>query len=427
MFETSLMGRLKHYTTLLFTACSLMLLLSGAVLFFATPSALAQTTLEPSVTESEGTMPLLYPVHLYMFYHADCPHCHEMLPLIDGLPRQYPTLTLHIYEISQNTDNYALFQTFLKAYNLQLETVPSIFIGTQAFQGAKDQIWEQIQSKVSASVQSGASGPGDEITGNVEPIYTQTPAPTPETGSTTATGPKTTSGEVLVTKSDPFPLPLFITTALISGTNPCVFSVLIFLLSTLTGAGTRSKMLTIGVTYIVTVSIVFFLSALALVQFVRVIGSHNLALAKAGIGVILLFIGIVNVKDFFWYNRWFSFKIPTVTEHGLSYLAKTGSFIGTILLGFIATVAAIPCTLGPFTYFSTNYLTAMPQVENNVYTALFTLFFVAPMVLLFMAIFAIKVGTDRAEKWRMESARYMRLVSGLLMVAFGLMLTLRVF
>ena len=143
-------------------------------------------------------------------------------------------------------------------------------------------------------------------------------------------------------------------------------------------SGTRSKMLTTGVTYIGTVFVAFFLSALALVQFVRIIGSQNLALAKAGIGVILLFIGIVNVKDFFWYNRWFSFKIPTVTKHGSSYLAKTGSFIGTILLGFIATVAAIPCTLGPFTYFSTNYLTAMPQVENNVYTALFTLFFVVP-------------------------------------------------
>jgi hypothetical protein len=37
------------------------------------------------------------------------------------------------------------------------------------------------------------------------------------------------------------------------------------------------------------------------------------------------------------------------------------------------------------------------------------------------------VGTDRAEEWRMQSARYMRLVAGLLMVSFGLLLVLKVF
>jgi cytochrome c biogenesis protein CcdA len=69
----------------------------------------------------------------------------------------------------------------------------------------------------------------------------------------------------------------------------------------------------------------------------------------------------------------------------------------------------------------------MSPVQNNAYTAIFSLFFVIPMVLVFFAIFAIKVQTDRAEKWRIESARYMKLVSGLLMVAFGLLLVLRIF
>jgi hypothetical protein len=49
------------------------------------------------------------------------------------------------------------------------------------------------------------------------------------------------------------------------------------------------------------------------------------------------------------------------------------------------------------------------------------------MTIVFVAIYAIKVGTDRAEEWRMQSARYMRLVAGLLMVSFGLLLVLKVF
>ena len=418
----------KHSAILVLFVSLQLVLIVGAIFYYSVSFALAQDTSSPSADNSERTtLSTLYPVHLYMFYRADCPHCRQMLPLIENLPNQYPTLTLQEYEIGQNAENYTLFQTFLDAYNLQLDTVPSIFVGKQAFQGTKDQIWDEIQSKVSASVQSGASGPGDELTGNVEQVYRSTPSPELTTSSVNSSGSPFSLGETIVKNSDSFPLPLFVTTALISGFNPCVFSVLIFLMSTLTGASTRNRMVSLGVTYIATVFIVFFLSALAILQFVKIIGAQNLMLTKIGIGVLLLIIGIVSVKDFVWYNRWFSFKIPSFAKHSLSSFAKTGSFVGVILLGFVATVAAIPCTMGPFTYFSTTYLNVMSPVQNNAYTAIFSLFFVIPMVLVFFAIFAIKVRTDRAEKWRMKSARYMKLVSGLLMVAFGLLLVLRIF
>jgi cytochrome c biogenesis protein CcdA len=220
---------------------------------------------------------------------------------------------------------------------------------------------------------------------------------------------------------------LFFTTGIISGVNPCVFSVLIFLMGTIALTGSRSRALAIGVTYIGTVFVVFFLTALAVVQFVRIIGAQNLALTKTAIGIFLLVVGIVSIKDFFWYNRWFSFKIPTFTKHSISYLGKTGSFIAIIGLGFIATIAALPCTIGPFTYFSTTYLTSMTAMQNNLYTALFSFAFVIPMIIVFAAIYAVKVGTDTAEEWRMKSARYMRLVAGLLMVTFGLLLVFKVF
>jgi cytochrome c biogenesis protein CcdA len=135
----------------------------------------------------------------------------------------------------------------------------------------------------------------------------------------------------------------------------------------------------------------------------------------------------VSIKDFFWYNRWFSFKIPSFTKHSISTLGKTGSFIAIIGLGFIATIAALPCTIGPFTYFSTTYLTSMSTLQNNLYTALFAFAFVIPMIIVFIAIYAVKVGTDRAEEWRMKSARYMRLIAGLLMVTFGILLVFQVF
>jgi cytochrome c biogenesis protein CcdA len=129
-----------------------------------------------------------------------------------------------------------------------------------------------------------------------------TPTPTTQTHTSNATGNATTKDYVTASNSqDGFPLPLFVTTGIISGLNPCVFSVLIFLMGTLALTGSRARALAIGMVYIATVFFVFFLSALAVVQFVRIIGAQNLQLTKTIIGVFLLVVGIVSIKDFFWY------------------------------------------------------------------------------------------------------------------------------
>jgi len=401
-----------HRKALIGLSLTLVLLICCSVI-----SPVAGQTASPSnsTTGANAQYPP-WPVNLYEFYRSDCPHCQALAPHIAALAAEYPTLHVYQYE-TQNDANFSLFETFENAYGMKLlDTVPTVFVGKQSF--VSETAEPQIEAAVAQAIQQGATGPGDKLTGHAVP----TPTPTPGTNNSTSS-----QNGTLVNSQGGLPLPLFITTGIISGLNPCVFSVLIFLMGTIALTASRGRALAIGVTYIATVFFVFFLSALALVQFVRIIGAQNLDLTKTVIGVFLLVVGIVSIKDFFWYNRWFSFKIPTFTKHSISTLGKTGSFLAIIGLGFVATIAALPCTLGPFTFFSANYLTSMTAMQNNLYTALFAFAFIIPMTIVFVAIYAIKVGADRAEEWRMQSARYMRLVAGLLMVSFGLLLVLKVF
>ena len=401
-----------HRKALIGLSLTLILLMCCSVI---SPAA-AQTSSPSSSTTAASAQYPPWPVNLYEFYRSDCPHCQALAPHIAALAAEYPTLHVYQYE-TQNGANFSLFETFESAYGMKLlDTVPTVFIGNQYF--VSDTAEPQIEAAVAQAIQHGATGPGDTLTGHGVP----TPTPTPGTKNSTSS-----QNGTVVTSQGSLPLPLFITTGIISGLNPCVFSVLIFLMGTIALTASRRRALAIGVAYIATVFFVFFLSALALVQFVRIVGAQNLDLTKTVIGVFLLVVGIVSIKDFFWYNRWFSFKIPTFTKHSISTLGKTGSFLAIIGLGFVATIAALPCTLGPFTFFSANYLTSMTTMDYNLYTALFALAFIIPMTIVFVAIYAIKVGTDRAEEWRMKSARYMRLVAGLLMVSFGLLLVLKVF
>jgi len=393
-----------HRKLLVGLSVALIILICCSAVSVAAASSSSSTT-----TATSAKYPP-YPVNLYEFYLSTCPHCQALAPHIAALAAEYPTLHVYQYETS-NASNYSLFQTFQSAYGVKFDTVPTVFVGTQFWQSDLDA--PQIAAAVAQDIQHGATGKGDIITGHPVPM------PAPGTQNSTAAG--------TVVSTPPLPLPLFITTGIISGVNPCVFSVLIFLMGTLALTGSRARALAIGVTYIATVFIVFFLSALAIVQFVQVIGLQNLDLTKTVIGIFLLVVGIVSIKDFFWYNRWFSFKIPTFTKHSISALGNTGSFLAIIGLGIVATIAALPCTLGPFTFFSTTYLTSMAAMQYNLYTALFAFAFVIPMIIVFVAIYGVKVGTDSAEAWRMKSARYMRLVAGVLMVTFGLLLVLKVF
>jgi len=395
-----------HRKLLIGLSVALMILMCCSVMGVAA----AQPSSSPATTTAASAKYPPYPVNLYEFYLSTCPHCQALAPDIAALAAEYPTLHVYQYETS-NAANYSLFQTFQSAYGVKFDTVPTVFVGTQFWQSNLDA--PQIEAAVAQAIQHGATGKGDTITGHSVPM------PAPGTQNSTAAG--------TLANTPALPLPLFITTAVISGVNPCVFAVLIFLMGTIALTGSRARALAIGVTYIVTVFIVFFLSALAIVQFVQVIGLQNLDLTKTLIGIFLLVVGIVSIKDFFWYNRWFSFKIPTFTKHSISTLGNTGSFLAIIGLGIIATIAALPCTLGPFTFFSTTYLTNMAAIQSNLYTALFAFAFIIPMIIVFVAIYGIKVGTDRAEAWRMQSARYMRLVAGVLMVTFGLLLVLKVF
>jgi cytochrome c biogenesis protein CcdA/thiol-disulfide isomerase/thioredoxin len=399
------------------TVIAFSVVLAALVCMSAISSVAAQTSSPARSTAVASDKYPPYPVNLYEFYRSDCPHCQALKPTIDALASKYPTLHVYMWE-TQNDANYSLFTQFRTAYNLKFDTVPTVIVGTQTF--SSDTQAPQIEAAVAQAIQNGDTGPGDVITGHTVP----TPTPGTHTGNSTK---NSTNNGTLVNTQGALPLPLFITTGVISGVNPCVFSVLIFLMGTIALTGSRSRALAIGVTYIATVFLVFFVSALAVVQFVRIVGASNLQLTKTAIGIFLLVVGIVSIKDFFWYGRWFSFKIPTFTKHSISYLGKTGSFIAIIGLGFIATIAALPCTIGPFTYFSTTYLTSMTAMQNNLYTALFSFAFVIPMIIVFLAIYAVKVGTDTAEEWRMKSARYMRLVAGLLMVTFGLLLVFKVF
>ncbi len=181
-------------------------------------SSVAAQTLPSSNTTAGAKYPP-YPVNLYEFYRSDCPHCRALMPTVDALSYQYPTLRVYKIEI-QNGANYTLFtDKFMPAYGVKIDSVPTIFIGAKVFQGGEEMA-PRIQAEVARAVQNGATGQGDLIMGRVVP----TPTPIPQTRTSNVSANATTQDSGTAGASqESFPLALFISTGLISGMNPVCF------------------------------------------------------------------------------------------------------------------------------------------------------------------------------------------------------------
>ena len=105
-------------------------------------------------------------------------------------------------------------------------------------------------------------------------------------------------------------LPILITTALVDSINPCAIGVLVLLISTLLALSDNKKnMIKVGLIYISAVFLTYLLAGIGLLYFIQ---QFNIA-KPLGIlvGAIVIFLGLVEIKDFFWYGKGFSLTIPS--------------------------------------------------------------------------------------------------------------------
>ena len=221
-------------------------------------------------------------------------------------------------------------------------------------------------------------------------------------------------------------LGLIIAAALADSINPCVFGVLIFLMAYMTTVfKNKLKMLLAGLIYISTVYITYLLIGIGIFAATQTIGFSRGFYWFAAIIAILA--GLFEIKDYFWYGKWFSLQmIPggderikkysklmqtLETKHPFLSLAVAG------LLGILVVFVELPCTGAP-------YLAVLGLLSQGDYSSgiplllLYNLIFILP---LFVIVGLTYMGkTSKAmEKWRKENRGLMRLGIGIFLLALG--------
>jgi cytochrome c biogenesis protein CcdA len=210
-------------------------------------------------------------------------------------------------------------------------------------------------------------------------------------------------------------------TAAIDSINPCAIGVLILMISVLlNGRQDVKRLLFLGSLYIGSVLTVYFLAGLGLMY---VFASLPLVLTEyisITVGVLIIFAGLLEIKDYFWYGRWFSLSIPPKFAKMLHGYTSNATIAGVIFLGAFVSAVELPCTGAPYLAI----ITLLSQYFD--FTALllllfYNVIFVSPLIIILLLVAGGKKLTD-IKKWKQLNRPFMRLAIGLLLIAMGWLL-----
>lgn len=218
-------------------------------------------------------------------------------------------------------------------------------------------------------------------------------------------------------------LSIVIASAAIDSINPCAIGVLILMVSVILGSqGTIGRLLVLGSLYIFAVFAVYLLAGLGLVYFLAAIPLYVTEYLSLAVGLLVIFAGLLEIKDFFWYGRGFSLQIPPFFAKKIHQYAARVTIPGVLFIGAFVSGVELPCTGAPYlailTILATNF-----NFSAFLLLVLYNLIFVSPLIFILLLV-AGGVKLSEIKKWKQDNKHYMRLGVGLLLVALGWLLIL---
>jgi len=336
-------------------------------------------------------------VQLEFFYSEGCPDCQAVKPIIDDVEEEYKgNISLIRLEIS-NVDNWERFISY------NLSEVPAIVINNKIKLSKEDITKEKIEGVINTLISNGS----------IENNYSYNNIMIIDTPF----------GVVNLSK-----LTLPVITILIGALdsiNPCSFWVLFFLLSLLVYAQSRRRMLLIGGIFIFFSGFIYLMfMSLLLGVFILTAQLHLIALIAGCIAAVL---GVINIKDFFFFKKGLSLSIPDEKKPELikrmrgvvrsSYLPSM--ILGTIMLSIFANTYELFCTMGfPLVYTKILTLYTLDLFQYYMYLVLYNIVYVLPLLII-VIIFTLTLGSRKLTE---RQGRTLKLFSGLMILMLGVML-----
>jgi len=346
---------------------------------------------------------------LEYYYNESCDSCIELMPILDEVGDKYnDTVIIVKKEITRNDVYFEEFLSIIENSNL-LTSYPFAVISNMStnelilevneFQMTVKYIGESIDKYLAK----------EKINKSEDSDIIYTPF-----GKINVSGLSLPILAIILGGIDSF--------------NPCAFFILIFLLNLLIYARSRRRMLLIGGIFIFFSGFLYMVFMFILYNtLIQLQTKENIIFLSILVGLIVLPMGILNIKDFFFFKKGASLSIPDDKKpkiykqmRGLIKNPKLGAtIIGTIILAATVNFYELICTIGlPLVFIKELVKNSIEQSSASYfsYILLYNIVYVIPLVIITF-IFVFTLGKRKLSEWH---GRIMKLVSGIMLTSFGL-------
>ena len=334
---------------------------------------------------------------------------------LNKISASYPDLVIEKLEVYYNKQNQEVMESEAKRLGVAVRGVPFIIIGDQYVIGYQSdettgyQLQTMIQQELEKTQQKTESMP-ESNSSKVLPDILTLPI----------------IGQV---KTSTLSLPIFtIVVAAIDGFNPCAMWTLLFLISLLLGMKDRRRMWLLGLVFVITSAVVYFLFLSGWLQLFIFFG--YLRWLQIGIGGVALIAGGYYLWDF-WVNRDGSCRITQSKNRQKVFLKlkelthKKQLFIavlGIMVLAIAVNLVEVVCSAGlPAIYTQVISLSKLSWWQYYAYIFLYIIVFMLDD----MFIFFTAMLTLRAVGIEGKYARISHCVGGILLLVIGILLVIK--
>ena len=334
------------------------------------------------------------PPEIEVFTREGCPHCAAAERFLEALHEERPELRIARHDVGRDAAARERLRTLAAEHGLASAGVPTFLVGGRLVVGF-----------------GSAETSGREILAALE--GRDPPVALPILGELD----ERRLGLPLVT----------VALGLLDGFNPCAMWVLLFLVSLLAGLRDRRRMLLVAGTFVAVSGIAYLLFMLAWLNVFLLLGASRAA--EIALGAAAVLIGALHLKDAAAPGVGPSLAIPEAAKPTLYRRMRAilraerplAALGGAVLLAVLANAVELGCTAGiPAVYTRILTLHELPAWQYAAYLLLYIAAYLADDA----AVVAVAVVTLSRRRLQERGGRWLQLLSGGAMLAFGLVLWL---
>lgn len=212
-------------------------------------------------------------------------------------------------------------------------------------------------------------------------------------------------------------IPLVATTGFLDGIHPCAIAILIFFIAfLLTLQRTFKNIFLLGLLYIFIIFLTYLAVGVGLFSGIMLFGQH-LFFAKLG-SVLLIFLGLVNIKDYFFPKLPLHLRMPSFSSPKIKELLAKATLPAVSLAAFLVGLCSIPCAGSIYIAITSLLAAKTTYFSGFLYLILYNFMFVLPLlILLVLAVNPLTLA--KIAEFRQKNEKLEKLVMGLMMAAIG--------